>query len=116
MTIADAVSNCVCERQAAWIFGLGDGTLIESFRSKTLRQFWEDGNRRGLRPDLVDRVKALLFALHAARKPEDLVGVARFHPLVGKPQRYALSVNRNWRITFAWIDQFAKDVDLEDYH
>ena len=90
--------------------------MIVSFRSKALRQFWEDGNRRGLRPDLVDRIKSLLFAVHAARKPEDLVGIARFHPLVGKPQRYALSVNKNWRITFGWTDEFATDLDLEDYH
>jgi len=30
--------------------------------------------------------------------------------------RYAVSVSRNWRITFAWIGEDAIDVDMEDYH
>ena len=32
------------------------------------------------------------------------------------PQRYALAVNKNWRITFGWHEDAAIDVDLEDYH
>jgi proteic killer suppression protein len=90
--------------------------MIASFRSKALRQLWEEGNRRGLRPDLAERVKVLLFALHAAGTPDDLVGVAGFHSLRGKPKRYALSVNKNWRITFGWSEDTAIAVDLEDYH
>ena len=91
--------------------------MITSFRSKALRQFWQQGNRRGLRPDLVERIKLLLFAVNAAGGLRDLEGVgAGFHSLRGKPQRYALSVNKNWRITFAWEEGSAVDVDLEDYH
>ena len=90
--------------------------MIVSFRSKALRQFWEDGNRRGLRPDLVERVKILLDAVEAAESIDDLVGTAGFHSLRGKPQHYALSVNKNWRITFGRDDNSAMAVDLEDYH
>jgi proteic killer suppression protein len=90
--------------------------MIVSFRSKALRQFWEDGDRRGLRPDLVKRVRVLLFAIGSARSLDDLVGTAGFHPLRGKPQRYAMSVNKNWRITFGWDEDSATAVDLEDYH
>lgn len=90
--------------------------MIASFRSKALRQFWEEGDRRGLRPDLIDRIKILLFALNAAGSQDDLAGVAGFHSLRGKPQRYALSVNKNWRITFGWDEDAAIAVDLEDYH
>jgi len=90
--------------------------MIGSFRSKALRLFWEEGNRRGLRPDIVKRVEILLNALHAARETDDLIGIASFHSLRGKPQRYALSVNKNWRITFDWTEEFAIDVDLQDYH
>ena len=91
--------------------------MIASFRSKALSQFWEEGNRRGLRPDLVERIKVLLFALHAAESPEEFDHArAGFHSLRGKPQRYALSVNKNWRITFGWDEDAAAAVDLEDYH
>jgi proteic killer suppression protein len=40
-----------------------------------------------------------------------------FHALTGNMRgRYAVSVSRNWRITFAWSGTDAIDVDLEDYH
>ena len=90
--------------------------MIISFRSKALRKFWEDADRRGLRPDLVERIRILLSALNAAQSLDDLGGTAGFHALRGKPQRYALSVNKNWRITFGWEDDAASAVDLEDYH
>lgn len=91
--------------------------MIASFRSKALRRFWEDGDRRGLRPDLIERIRILLFAIEAARSPGDLSALRYgFHALRGKPQRYALSVNKNWRITFGWDGESAIEVHLEDYH
>lgn len=38
------------------------------------------------------------------------------HPLQGKPERFAISVNGPWRITFEWEDGDALRVDLEQYH
>ncbi|MEO8667866.1 MAG: type II toxin-antitoxin system RelE/ParE family toxin [Bauldia sp.] len=91
--------------------------MIRSFRNKALLRFWEQSERRGIRPDLVRRVAILLDALDVAAAPEDLASTqARFHPLHGKPKRFALSVNKNWRITFGWAEKDAIDVDLEDYH
>jgi proteic killer suppression protein len=90
--------------------------MIGSFRGKGLRQLWEEGNRRGLRPDLVDRAQKLLDILDGARSLDDLIGTAGFHSLRGKPQRYALSVNKNWRITSSWDEDAAIAIDLEDYH
>jgi toxin HigB-1 len=70
--------------------------MIRSFRSKALRQFWEEENRRGLRPDLVDRIADLLDILDLAEVPEDTnAGGTQFHGLRGKPKRFALSVNKN---------------------
>jgi toxin HigB-1 len=91
--------------------------MIDTFRSKALRQFWEKGNVRGLRPDLVERILDRLTLLHAAGAPTDVnVPGSGFHGLQGSPQRYALAVNKNWRITFGWSANGAIDVDLEDYH
>lgn len=91
--------------------------MIASFRSKALRQFWEEGNRRGLRPDLVERILDRLTLLHAATELVDIdVPGARFHSLQGVTRRYAIRVNRNWRITFSWSEGDAIDVDLEDYN
>ena len=91
--------------------------MIASFRSKALKRYWEKGDDRGLRPDLVERIADRLTALHAARAPEDTnIPGFRFHSLRGKPQRCAVWVNKNWRITFGWRERYAVDVDLEDYH
>jgi proteic killer suppression protein len=91
--------------------------MIASFRSKALRQFWEEENRRGRRPDLVERILDRLTLLDGAESIEDIdVPGARFHGLRGRPKRYAVVVNKNWRITFGWDDGQAVDVDLEDYH
>jgi proteic killer suppression protein len=41
----------------------------------------------------------------------------RFHALSGRDKgRYAVDASGNWRITFAWTEGDASDVDLEDYH
>lgn len=41
----------------------------------------------------------------------------RFHSLKGREHgRYAVDASGHWRITFAWDDEDAVDVDLEDYH
>jgi len=56
--------------------------------------------------------------LDAARQPADmdLPGFG-FHAVTGDlAGRFAVSVSRNWRITFAWDGDDATDVDLEDYH
>ena len=43
--------------------------------------------------------------------------VARLWPSIqATAGRYAVTVSRNWRITFAWAGDNATDVDLEDYH
>jgi proteic killer suppression protein len=91
--------------------------MIVSFRSKALRLFWEERSRRGLRPDLVERIFDRLTLLHLAEAIDDIdVPGARLHGLQGRPKRYAVSVNKNWRITFGWDDGDVVDVDLEDYH
>lgn len=39
------------------------------------------------------------------------------HPLKGNRKGYwAVSVSGNWRITFAFDDGDAVDIELEDYH
>lgn len=40
-----------------------------------------------------------------------------FHPLTGDlAGRYAITVSRNWRLTFTFEGPDAAEVDLEDYH
>lgn len=92
--------------------------MIRSFRHRGLRRFWTRTDASGLRPDWVAKVNRLLRTLDAAQRPSDLaVPSTGFHALRGSLKgRYAMTVSRNWRITFGWDGEDAVDIDLEDYH
>jgi len=91
--------------------------MIQSFRHKGLAKLWNKGDPKGVRSDLVDRVRRRLTALDAAQtlRALDIPGW-RLHQLQGEPVRHAVSVNGPWRITFEWKDGDAFRVDLEQYH
>jgi toxin HigB-1 len=92
--------------------------MIESFRSKALQNYWVRKNSSGLRPDWVPKITRILSALHHAKIAEDMdILTYSFHALQGNYKgRYAVTVSRNWRITFAIENGNAIDIDLEDYH
>jgi proteic killer suppression protein len=90
--------------------------VIRSFRNKTLRAFFETGDRSGLSVPNVARVRRMLLVLDAASEPHHVnVPGYFFHGLRGE-QRWSIRVSGNWRITFGWDATDAIDVDLEDYH
>ena len=91
--------------------------MIRSFRHKGLARLWNRNDPKGVRPDLVNRVRHRLTALQSAKELQDLdVPGWRLHRLHTTPVRYALDVNGPWRITFEWEDGEALRVDLEQYH
>jgi proteic killer suppression protein len=91
---------------------------VKSFRHKGLADFWSKGTTKGIRADLAGRVARCLALLNAATAVTDLrqVPSLRLHALHGDPQRWSISVNGPWRITFQWQDGNAFAVDLEQYH
>lgn len=91
--------------------------MIRTFRSRALRDLFLDDNPRGIRPDLVERVRGRLQLLHRAKSLDDLrVPGWRLHALRAQPVRCAIAVNGPWRITFEWTGGDAARVDLEQYH
>jgi proteic killer suppression protein len=92
--------------------------MIRSFRHKGLQRFWTRSDASGLRADWTAKIRRLLDALDVARKPHDLAATGTgFHALRGDLKgRYAMTVSRNWRLTFGWDGDDAIDLDLEDYH
>lgn len=92
--------------------------MIRSFRNKALREFFETGSSHRLSVPKTSRVGRILRALDDAERPGDMhLPGFRFHPLKGPSRgRYAVDASGNWRITFAWHEGDAIDVDLEDYH
>ncbi|HYU35173.1 MAG TPA: type II toxin-antitoxin system RelE/ParE family toxin [Thermoanaerobaculia bacterium] len=91
--------------------------MIRSFRHRGLARLWNKGDTRDVRADLLDRVRLRLTALDAAQDLQELnMPGWGLHRLQGKPERFAISVNGPWRITFEWEDGDAYRVDLEQYH
>ena len=92
--------------------------MIRNFRHKGLNRLFEDGDRKGIRPDLVAKIENILFVLNRAKAPEDMnLPGFRLHPLKGDLKGYwPVTVRANWRIVFRLEDGHAADVDLVDYH
>jgi toxin HigB-1 len=91
--------------------------VIESLKSRALREFFETGASAKIAPASQKRLAVRLDALDSAT---DLRQLDRpgfdFHALHGKPRRYTIHVNGPWCVTFEWEDGVARRVDLEQYH
>ena len=92
--------------------------MIASFKHKGLKKLFEKGDRRGIRPDLVETVENILMLMDAALVPQAL-DLPRYHlhQLKGDLAGYwAVTVRANWRIIFRFEAGTALDVELIDYH
>jgi len=92
--------------------------MIESFRHKGLKRFYQQDDRSKLPPDMVERIAIILAALDAAATITALNRPSfRLHRLKGNLRSFwAITVRANWRIVFRFEDGKAFDVDLVDYH
>ena len=92
---------------------------IESIAHKGLRRFFETGNAKGLVGD-VGRIRKMLAFIDAAESFDELAVPPNYglHQLVGdKAGRWAMTVTKNWRLTFIKIDdRCIAEVDFEDCH
>jgi len=93
--------------------------MIGSIKHKGLKRLYEDDDPKGVRPDLVERVRLLLAYLDGARVIDDLAALPslKLHPLKGDLKDYwSITVRANWRIIFTFEDGHASAVELIDYH
>lgn len=92
---------------------------IERIVHKGLRRFFETGNAKGLVGD-APRIRKMLAFINAAGSFDELAVPPNYglHKLVGdKAGRWAMTVTKNWRLTFIKIDETTiADMNLEDYH
>lgn len=92
--------------------------MIQSFRHKGLRRFYESGSVSGIQAKHAKRLRMLLSALDTAHTIGDMdVPGFRLHPLKGtEKERWSVWVNGNWRLTFEFRDGQAHVLDYQDYH
>jgi toxin HigB-1 len=82
--------------------------VIQSFRHKGLRRFYETGSQAGIQPRHAQRLRMLLVALETSQKIDDMdVPGFRLHSLKGQEKG-------RWSV---WVrDGQAYVLDYEDYH
>jgi proteic killer suppression protein len=92
--------------------------MIKSFRHKGLERFFETGNKAGIQPAHAAKLRLQLAALDQAIRPEDLSAPSwRLHALKGDLKgHWAITVDGNWRMVFAFENGDAILVDYRDYH
>jgi proteic killer suppression protein len=88
-------------------------------RHRGLKGLVESDDGKGVRPDLLKRVRNILTALRYAESMDEVNGPPgwRVHQLLGdRAGTWSISVSGNWRITFDLEDGEIANLDLEDYH
>lgn len=92
--------------------------MIKTWKHKGLKQFYLAGDKSGIKPDHVKRIKMLLQLLDVAEEPKhmNLPGI-NFHALRGDfSGYYSIKVSSNWRIVFKFEENDVILVDYIDYH
>lgn len=92
--------------------------MIQSFKHKGLKHFFETGSLQGIQAIHAKRLRLILGRLNISLSPEDMrLPGLNLHRLKGNLQEYyAVSVSGNWRVTFRFKDCEVLDVDYLDYH
>lgn len=92
--------------------------MIKSFRHKGLELFFHAGSRKGVSPAHAARLRLQLGRLDGARCPQDMdLPGWRLHQLHGTLRdHWAVRVDGNWRLTFAFDGTDAILVNYQDYH
>jgi proteic killer suppression protein len=92
--------------------------MIESFRHKGLKRLYDQGDRKALPPEMVQRIRIILADLEAAVMVEEMDRPSfKLHALTGdRKGLWSVTVHANWRIVFRFEDGKAFDIDFLDYH
>jgi proteic killer suppression protein len=92
--------------------------VINGFRHKGLAKLFLHGSKAGVQSKHAARLRLILARLHASIRPQDMnLPRLYLHELKGdRKGTWAVSVSGNWRVTFKFRGEDAKQVDYEDYH
>jgi proteic killer suppression protein len=91
---------------------------IISFRHKGVEKFFQTASKAGIVAAHAPRLNRQLTVLNRATVPTDMdLPGWGLHALKGDlAGHYSVSVNGNWRLTFAFEGQDVVLVDYQDYH
>ncbi len=90
--------------------------MIKSFRHVGIQDFFKTGSKAGIQPRHAQKLTVQLTILDAAKAHRDMSAPGwNLHPLKGELRHYAVKVNGDWRLTFAFDGEDAILVDYRDY-
>lgn len=92
--------------------------MIRGFRQGGLKRLYDRDDARGIRPDLLAKVRTILSQLDDAETIDDMRAPGfRLHALKGDRKGYwSVTVKANWRIIFRFEAGEVFDVEMSDYH
>ena len=92
--------------------------MIKSFRHAGIESFFTAGSKAGIQPSHAAKLSVQLFQLNRAKTARDMDAPGwGLHPLHGDlKDHWAVRVNGNWRLTFAFEGENVILVDYRDYH
>jgi proteic killer suppression protein len=89
--------------------------MIQGWRGKEAQAIFEGRQIKGVSADIARLALRRLFLLHNATSVEDL-RVPPSNRLHKVGDRWSISVNMQYRITFVWGEQGPDEVWFGDYH
>jgi len=92
--------------------------MIKSFLNNRLEDLFYDGQSKGLNRDHLKKLERILDRLDESEDISDMrYPGSELHKLEPKKDnRWAVSVNGNWRVTFIFKDENVYEVDYCNYH
>lgn len=92
--------------------------MIKDFKHKGLKEFFLNGSKKGIQSTHEVRLRRQLTALNSASDAKHMnIPGWSFHELKGDlKDHFAVTVNKNWRLTFKFENGDAYVVDYQDYH
>ena len=92
--------------------------MIKGFLHKGLERFFKTGSKAGIQASHAKRLRLQLARLDGSTSPDDMnLPGWKCHLLKGdKAGRWAVWVDKNWRMTFKFDVANAIAVDYRDYH
>jgi len=92
--------------------------MINSFRHKGLKNFYDKGDFSKIQPTHRKRIRLMLTILDAAQNINDLnFPGSNLHRLTGELKDFwSVNVSGNWRLIFQFEDGDVFNLDYLDYH
>ena len=92
--------------------------MIKSFRHKGLERYFLNGSKSGIQPVHAKRLRLQLAKLDSAKTADDMdLPGWKLHAMKGDlKDHWAVWVDQNWRMTFAFEGEDAVLVEYRDYH